>query len=1040
MIKSYEFYNKFFLRSPLLPLDIKELSEDEFLNWTKQSFFKEAIFLASPALYDRMIDWHSEGITKLKDKEKLLISLYKYYTRIQSRCTPFGLFATCSVGEWANCNKILLKNLKVSRHTRLDMTYLTELSEYLSKHPILQQKLIFYPNNTIYISAKEMRYIDFKSINGARIHSISAVQLNKYLIKILNFAKKGATIAALSDIIMSIDITTEESNQYIKELINNRILLSELNPNITGKEFIHQLMDVLNRIEIDVPNIKYTREVLESTQIKLSKISTNISNEIQKYRQIATELRTLGVPTLESRLFQTDSYSINSFTYLNSEIQAKLLSTVSFLSKLFTYNEPKSLTGFKERFQARYEGTSVPLLEALDTESGLGYLVNQSSDLDPFLGELGNYSNHMSQKQINWDPVQSLLLKKLLHANQDKQFKVSFDEGDLSEINHSTKIFPDSIAASFSVLDENKIHFRHAGGSSAVNMLGRFAHGNDEVHSIINEITEFEQKLSKDKILAEIVHLPEGGVGNVLLRPNIRNYEIPFLSPSLLQEKYQIPLSDLIITLKKNRIVLSSKRLKKEIIPRMSTSHYYSYNALPIYQFLCEIQTQNYDTSGFAFNWGALSDNFKFLPRAEYKDTIIHRATWRFEKKDFQILLESDITEIKEKIKNWRIEWRIPKHILLIEGDNELLIDLENETSLKMFISTIKKKGLIILQEFLFDIKKGVVQNENKKMYTNECMAILLKRKVTESNIEVVPKYTTQVLKRSKTQREFEIGDEWLYYNFYCGNRTADKILVNLIKPLTEYLLKQELINKYFFIRYHDRGDQIRFRMHLTDKKNVGEVLSIVYKKLKDLPEKVRINRIQIETYKRELERYGSNSIELSESLFFIDSKTTLDLLASLEQPDSDIRWKYALISTHYLLDSFKFNSEDRIAFLKKKRDNFKREHGHSKSVSDLLTNKFRSLKMEVDKIIQLKDDFPNEMKFALKLVIAKNVQIKSLTEKVLSLKEKSELEVNFEELISSYIHMMMNRIFPSNQRTFELVMYDLLYNYSRSQSYKGYS
>jgi len=45
-------------------------------------------------------------------------------------------------------------------------------------------------------------------------------------------------------------------------------------------------------------------------------------------------------------------------------------------------------------------------------------------------------------------------------------------------------------------------------------------------------------------------------------------------------------------------------------------------------------------------------------------------------------------------------------------------------------------------------------------------------------------------------KRTFIPGDEWLYYKLYCGKKTADYILIDVIKPITEKLLSEGLINQ----------------------------------------------------------------------------------------------------------------------------------------------------------------------------------------------------------------------------------------------------
>ena len=74
-------------------------------------------------------------------------------------------------------------------------------------------------------------------------------------------------------------------------------------------------------------------------------------------------------------------------------------------------------------------------------------------------------------------------------------------------------------------------------------------------------------------------------------------------------------------------------------------------------------------------------------------------------------------------------------------------------------------------------------------------------------------------------QRNFSIGSEWLYYKLYTGHKTADFILTEVIKPLTEEFLEKGLIDKWFFIRYADPKHHIRLRFHCLDTKNIGKVI-----------------------------------------------------------------------------------------------------------------------------------------------------------------------------------------------------------------------
>ena len=76
--------------------------------------------------------------------------------------------------------------------------------------------------------------------------------------------------------------------------------------------------------------------------------------------------------------------------------------------------------------------------------------------------------------------------------------------------------------------------------------------------------------------------------------------------------------------------------------------------------------------------------------------------------KQFKIVLEKFISK-----------FQLPQYVLLIEGDNKLVINLKNLTSVKMLLLTIKNRNLFTLKEFLFN-EDSVVKNKNGKYYTNQ--------------------------------------------------------------------------------------------------------------------------------------------------------------------------------------------------------------------------------------------------------------------------------------------------------------------------------
>src|SRR5690606_42056036 len=112
---------------------------------------------------------------------------------------------------------------------------------------------------------------------------------------------------------------------------------------------------------------------------------------------------------------------------------------------------------------------------------------------------------------------------------------------------------------------------------------------NDEIKNLNHEIYLQEEKT--DKITAEIVHLPEDRTGNILYRYNTCKYEIPYLGLSSKNPENQILIDDLLIYVENDEIKIRSKKLNKEIMPKLSNAHNFaSPQSVPVYQFLCDLQ------------------------------------------------------------------------------------------------------------------------------------------------------------------------------------------------------------------------------------------------------------------------------------------------------------------------------------------------------------------------------------------------------------------------------------------------------------------
>lgn len=287
-------------------------------------------------------------------------------------------------------------------------------------------------------------------------------------------------------------------------------------------------------------------------------------------------------------------------------------------------------------------------------------------------------------------------------------------------------------------------------------------------------------------------------------------------------------------------------------------------------------------------------------------------------------------------------------------------------------------------------------------------------------------------------QREFIVGDHWLYYKIYSGTKTADSILIEIIKPIVSDLINKNIISKWFFIRYGDPKPHLRIRFYCKDLNNIGTVINTLLPLFKDLMNQDLIWKIQTDTYQRELERYGKNSMELSESMFFYDSKLILDLL-EIVGDDDELRWLIALKIIENIMNAFNYTIDNKLVFFERLKVGFGSEFGINKDLNKQIDYKYRNYRNTIEEIIEAKKGSASQYDELLIALEDFNNKSRSTVDEILNFRESGILMLSLDSLISSYIHMSMVRLFKSKNRIHELVVYDFMYRYYKSYRARFY-
>ncbi|WP_316822639.1 lantibiotic dehydratase [Pedobacter gandavensis] len=1013
----YKNFGKVIVRTPLLSYeDLIKKEDQQGFDFNRliavklnDPCFMETLYWASPDIYHLSLQY-KQGLLKAGKKEsKFLHALKKYIIRAGSRATPYGLFAGCAVADIIDGNASVSYSSTIpmapERKVRLDMRVLGQLVDHIKLDEAVIPHLHYRANSSLYQVQGSYRYLEYLLKNGQREYQLSSIERTEVLDDILQACQ--LEMRSREDIFALIGEVASQQEKYdfVQELIQSQFLVAEIELGVTEKDQLLKLSTFFNPLALKEPSCrKYLELIIALTNMITEFEAVELGSlPFEKIAWLSEQLASLGIEVegevfLQADLFRPETSGVP----VSSEIVAELLEATRVLS-LFTSKSSvheQRLKEFKKTFIEKYETQEIPFAEVSDMEMGIGFPVSQP---------IGNVAHHPYMEEVK--PLSSLqkseptqkwhefLQHKAGQIRRSDRKGIVLRSNELSAFSDKMDQLSGTMSILFSSLPDGKLLWNSAGGATANSLIGRFAYLNEDIEALCKKIAEEDSRLSGDAILAEIVHLPEGKVGNVIRRLNLNHFEIPFLSEPGLDADHVIPINDLMISVQYDQVVLRSKSLNKRVIPRLSCAHNYTGSDLSAYQLLCALQHQG--KTGINISLGHWSKGRKFFPRITYGSVILALASWHFKPEDYGAVLLQD--NPAAALRNFLQSWDLPRFFALTEGDNELFFDLNEDSYLEILIVELKKNRPLRFIEWLhFDAR------DQQKRWVNQYVLPLYKISDKDENHPDLADFETA----TSVKRSFPPGSEWIYFKFYCGAHLSDEILEGLIRPVSEYLLSRQLSDQFFFIRYNDPNYHIRYRIHLNNyqKNDFAEVIEYINQALEPYLVNRTIWKVQLDTYQRELERYGPSNIVTTEYLFFEDSQLYLQLLAAGTFLQYEhIRLFAALKNIDSWLELFDLDLHEKMLFTEQMANVFLKEFGNECKIK--IAQQYRELRMEINQYMQGSEI--NELFLGRGL-------------------KKSDLS---RENLASYIHMSINRWFKTEQRLMEYYVYSFCAKYYKTRT-----
>lgn len=383
--------------------------------------------------------------------------------------------------------------------------------------------------------------------------------------------------------------------------------------------------------------------------------------------------------------------------------------------------QSKMLIDFIRRFKARFDLQKVPLLQALDPETGIAY--GASGTLispNPLLQDMHIDQSRDQADNVQWSVVQRLLFEKW-NASAHPRKEIIIDEHDLDDLKKTAIVWPmpPSTSVMFRLHGETMI-IEAAGGASATTLIGRFTLLSPAVKAIADQVAKHEQQNNPEVIFAEINQLSDNHVDNVNRRLPVYDHELTINAPYTLDKDKQVHLDDLVLSVVKDELILESVRMKKRVIPRLSSAYNYQNHQLSLFRFLGDLQ-QHGIRSNFTVDLEVMFPGMSFYPRVTYRQTVLCLAKWYLFEKDIKSLTQANDAE--EKVLRMKKERLWPRYIALGGSDQQLIFDLDNEGEVKLFLDCIRTESHVKVTEYLIPFADNVI-NQDRKPVVNQFVAI----------------------------------------------------------------------------------------------------------------------------------------------------------------------------------------------------------------------------------------------------------------------------------------------------------------------------
>lgn len=706
------------LRVPLLSAEAglaalaEPVDQTRARRWLQDNVFSAALWVSNRRFYLQMQQ-------RLADEIPVTVSdldtLAAYRIRMATRCTPFGFNATFSLGQVEHTTAVQDVAACLPRTlTRPSSELVGRIVRNVAGDPEVIRSVHWRLNPTLVRIGGEVRFVHVEIADETRRFVQREAELDPALKAVLDLMSSswhtfGEIVQSLMAVLVS---DADEVASYVDLLVREQILVNGIEPPSTGTDPLAWLIDAIPQVPSQcdvVPRLLSLQASLASLDTAAEGAWLTRADAAHSAAQLCLGGELSGGKAPEN-LLQIDAYRDLQECSLGTAVVERIGEALLFAHRSF-YRRNDALQDFVARFQRRFEDAEVPLLLALDDDYGVPMDVIRGHQVDLLEG----ISLVDQPQRTNDISVDKRVLEVLIQGLHDGSGEVVLPDELPVDWQSADEKLPRSVFALASVLAAD-VHSIERGeyevyldsfGSSGSDLFGRFCRDDSPLTRRVRNFIADSEPDGGGEVWAEVAHLPQDSVGNVVFRPTLRSVELNCMGTTSKGACKVLELSDLTISLRHGEFVLRHVPTGQRVRPRITNAHNFArQDNLPLYKLMGYLQHQTEVLGGFS--WGSLAMVGQVFPRVRWKNVILSRRAWRIPTELATKCGAMRELEFDAALRAFAQRTALPPRFLAGFGDQKLLCSLDSATSVRLLQKLVRKYGAGCLLQEVPELNRGL--------------------------------------------------------------------------------------------------------------------------------------------------------------------------------------------------------------------------------------------------------------------------------------------------------------------------------------------